>query len=165
MDIVRQGHTSPPLPEDGGQTAREVALANFIQSITKPIQQPLLPPQQHGLVKPRKKKKRPSKPSRRTAGLTAIAWPCGDTQRKARQVLMKRPGVTGRRRNYGDDLAAYLNLFKGPTSDLVIKALVALSGLDGPAMLRQIITQCFLAPLCCSRTRSYHARPSCYRGD
>jgi len=60
---------------------------------------------------------------------------------------MKRPGVTGRRRNYGDDLAAYLNLFKGPTSDLVIKALVALSGLDGPAMLRQIITQCFLAPL------------------
>ena len=94
MDIVGQGHTSPPLPEDDGQTAREVALANFIQSITKPSQQPLLPPQQHGLVKPRKEKNKPSKPSRRTARLAAIAWPCGDAQSKARQVLMKRLGVT-----------------------------------------------------------------------
>jgi len=36
-------------------------------------------------------------------------------------------------------LQRYLNLFKGPMSDLIIKALVALSGLDGPAMSRQIV--------------------------
>jgi len=37
-------------------------------------------------------------------------------------------------------LQRYLNLFKGPMSDLIIKALVALSGLDGPAMSGQIVT-------------------------
>jgi hypothetical protein len=63
MDIGGHGHTSPPSSKGGGRTTREVALANFIQSVTKSIQQPLLPPQQHGLVKPRKEKKRLSKPS------------------------------------------------------------------------------------------------------
>jgi hypothetical protein len=85
MDIGGHGHTSPPSPEGGGQTAREVVLANFIQSVTKPVQQPLLPPQQHGLVKPQKEKKRPSKPSRRSARLAATAWPRGDAQSKAKQ--------------------------------------------------------------------------------
>ena len=139
MDIVGQGHTSPPLPEDDGQTAHEVVLANFIQSITKPIQQSLLPPQQHGLVKPQKEKNRPSKPSRRSARLAAIAWPCGDAQSKARQVLMKQLGVTQEEGETMEmTLLCYLNLFKGPMSDFVIKALVALSGLDGPAVLGQI---------------------------
>ena len=141
MDIVGQGHTSPPLPEDDGQTTREVALANFIRSITKPIQQPLLPPQQHGLVKPRKEKNRPSKPSWRSARLAAIAWSCGDAHSKARQVLVKRSGVTQEEGETMEmPLLRYLNLFKGSKSDFVIKALVALSGLDGPAMLGQIAT-------------------------
>ena len=139
MDIGGQEHTSPPSPEDAGQSARKVALANFIQSITKFVQQPLLPPQ-HGLMKPRREKKRPSKPSRCSARLAAIAWPRGDAQSKARQVLMKRLGVTQEESETIEmTLQRYLNLFKGPMSDLIIKALVALSGLDRPAMSRQIV--------------------------
>ncbi|CAD6246095.1 unnamed protein product [Miscanthus lutarioriparius] len=141
MDIVGHGHTLPPLPEDDGHTTHEVVLANFIQSITKPIQQSLLCPQQHGLVKPRKEKNRPSKPSRRSARLATIAWQCGDAQIKARQVLMKRLGVTQEEGETMEmTLLCYLNLFKGPMFDFVIKVLVALSGLDGPAMLGQIAT-------------------------
>jgi hypothetical protein len=37
-------------------------------------------------------------------------------------------------------LLHYVNLFKDPMSDLVIKSLEDLSGLDGPAMLDQIMT-------------------------
>ena len=37
-------------------------------------------------------------------------------------------------------LLHYVNLFKGPMSDLVIKSLEDLSGLDGPTMLDQIMT-------------------------
>ena len=141
MDIGGHGHTSSPSLEGGGWTAREVALANFIQSVTKPVQQPLLPPQQHGLVKPRREKKRPSKPSRCSARLAAIAWPRGDAQSKARQVLMKRLDVTREESETIEmTLQRYLNLFKGPMSDLIIKALVALSGLDRPTMSRQIVT-------------------------
>jgi hypothetical protein len=44
MDIGGQGHTMPPSPEDGGPTAHEIALANFIQLVTVPVQQPLLAP-------------------------------------------------------------------------------------------------------------------------
>ena len=127
----------PPSREDGG---REVALANFIQSITKPVQQPLLPPQQHGPVNQRREKKRPGKPSWRSARLAAIAWSCGDAKSKARQVLMKRLGVQEEGETREMTLLCYVNLFKGPMSDLVIKSLEDLSGLDGPAMLDQIVT-------------------------
>ena len=72
--------------------------------------------------------------------LAAIAWPRGDAQSKARQVLMKRLGVTQEESETIEmTLQRYLNLFKGPMSDLIIKALVALSGLDRPAMSRQIV--------------------------
>jgi hypothetical protein len=54
---------------------------------------------------------------------------------------MKRLGITQEEGETMEmTLLRYLNLFKGPMSDLVIKALVALSGLDGPAMLGQIGT-------------------------
>jgi hypothetical protein len=48
---------------------------------------------------------------------------------------MKRLGVTQEEgETLERTLLRYVNLFKGPMSDLVIKALVALSGLDGPTM-------------------------------
>jgi hypothetical protein len=54
---------------------------------------------------------------------------------------MKRLGITQEEgKTMEMTLLRYLNLFKGPMSDLVIKALVALSGLDGQAMLGQIVT-------------------------
>ena len=54
---------------------------------------------------------------------------------------MKRLGVTQEEgETLERTLLRYVNLFKGPMSDLVIKALVALSGLDGPAMSGQIVT-------------------------
>ena len=49
---------------------------------------------------------------------------------------MKRLGVTQEEGETMEmTLLRYVNLFKGPLSDLVSKVLVALSGLDGPNML------------------------------
>jgi hypothetical protein len=76
---------------------------------------------------------------------------------------MKRLGITQEEGETMEmTLLRYLNLFKGPMSDLVIKALVALSGLDGPAMLG---ADCHVILPRYSRTRSGRARPSYYRGD
>jgi hypothetical protein len=54
---------------------------------------------------------------------------------------MKRLGVTQEEDETMEmTLSRYVNLYKGPLSDLVIKALVALGGLDRPAMSGQIVT-------------------------
>jgi hypothetical protein len=48
---------------------------------------------------------------------------------------MKRLGVTQEKgETLEETLLRYVHLFKGPMSDLIIKALVALSGLDGPTI-------------------------------
>ena len=73
--------------------------------------------------------------------LATIAWPRGDAQSRSRQVLMKRLGITHEEGETLEmTLLLYVNLFKGPMSDLVIKVLVALSGLNGPTMLGKIMT-------------------------
>ena len=53
---------------------------------------------------------------------------------------MKRLGVQEEGETREMTLLRYVNLFKGPMSDLVIKSLEDLSGLDRPAMLDQIVT-------------------------
>ncbi|KAJ1288127.1 hypothetical protein BS78_02G066100 [Paspalum vaginatum] len=72
-------------------------------------------------------------PVRRSARLAAIAWPRGDIQSRAQQVLMKRLGLALEdSQDLAPALQRYLNLFKGPLAGLVLKALEALCGLDGP---------------------------------
>ena len=58
-------------------------------------------------------------------------WPRGDTQAKARQVLMKRLGILDvEGLSHDDVLLHYFSLFKGPLTDDTVKALTALCGLD-----------------------------------
>jgi len=69
--------------------------------------------------------------SRRSMRIAARNWPRGDTQAKARQVLMKRLGILDNEGLSHDDLLPrYFSLFKGPLTDVVMKALTALCGLD-----------------------------------
>jgi len=64
----------------------------------------------------------------------------GDAQSRAQQILLKRLAIAqeGGFQDQEELLQRFINMFKGPLSSLVIKALEALSGLDGPALLRQI---------------------------
>ena len=68
---------------------------------------------------------------RKSLRIAAASWPRGDTQTKARQVLMKKLGVMEEEDRSTDDmLLDYFKLFGGPLSGPVIKALTALCGLD-----------------------------------
>ena len=63
-------------------------------------------------------------------------WPRGDTQAKARQVLMKRLGILDMEGlSYDNALLRYFSLFKGPLTDDAMKALTTLCGLDAAAAL------------------------------
>ncbi|KAJ1263331.1 hypothetical protein BS78_09G175900 [Paspalum vaginatum] len=135
--------TSPPSTPEPPPSAARTAATTFVEAITTPVAQPLLQPQNHQQMPPRKSgrngiKLRARAPSRRSARLAAISWPRGDIQSRARQVLMKRLGVlpeadaTPEKNQVTDAiLQCYFNLFSGPLTDLVIKALAALCGLDG----------------------------------
>ena len=60
----------------------------------------------------------------------------GDTQVKARQVIMKRLGILDDEGLSHDDLLLrYFSLFKGPLTDDVVKARTALCGLNAAATL------------------------------
>ena len=114
-----------------------------------PVVQPLLPVQEQQQNPPRKPRKRGVKlgsgaPSRKSARLAAIAWPRGDIQSRARQVLMKRLGIlpeanqeAEKNQNMEALLQRYFDLFTGPLSDLTLKALVALCGLESPGLFVQ----------------------------
>ena len=125
--------------QHAGVLEQELAAPSFIDTITHPIEQPLLHTCQQNQVKPRRTRKPPGKPTRRSARLAAIAWPMGDAQSRAQQILLKRLAIAqeGGCQDQ-EELQRFINMFKGPLSSLVIKALEALSGLDGPALLRQI---------------------------
>lgn len=71
---------------------------------------------------------------RRSVGIATKTWPRGDAEAKARQVLMKRLGVSEEEGLSPDDLLLrYVDLFKGPVTDAAVKALAALCGHDGAA--------------------------------
>ena len=58
-------------------------------------------------------------------------WPRGDTQAKARQVLMKKLGILDvQGLNHDDALLRYFSLFKGLLTDDTANSLTALCGLD-----------------------------------
>ena len=68
--------------------------------------------------------------------ITAKIWLRGDTQAKARQVLMKRLGILDvQGLNHDEAMQRYFNLFKGPLTAAAAKALTALCGLDAAAAL------------------------------
>ncbi|CAD6232924.1 unnamed protein product [Miscanthus lutarioriparius] len=85
---------------------------------------------------PPQQRKRPMVPARRSVRIAAMNWPRGDTQAKARQVLMKRLGILDvEGLSHDDVLLCYFSLFKGPLIDAAVKALTALCGLDVAAAL------------------------------
>jgi hypothetical protein len=119
------------------------AATSFIDSISAPVAQPILRPQDQRYELPKKTQRsfmgRARTSTRKSARLAAIAWPRGDIQSRARQVLMKRLGIlpesgSNQRQNRATDeeLKRYFSLFNGPLTHLATKALVALCGLDDP---------------------------------
>jgi hypothetical protein len=69
---------------------------------------------------------------RKSVRIAAKCWPKGDTQERARQVLMKRLGVLEEDNLTPDDqFLRYINLFQGPLNDSAVMALTALCGLEG----------------------------------
>ncbi|XP_066365462.1 uncharacterized protein [Miscanthus floridulus] len=92
-----------------------------------------VPVRQHS---PPQRRKRPLIPARRSVRIAAMNWPRGDTQAKARQVLMKRLGILDMEGlSHDDALLRYFSLFKGPLTDDTVKVLTALCGLHAAAAL------------------------------
>ena len=131
-------HTSTPeVHDDASQstTHNVAAVSQFLMGISQPLPQPILqgPMRQPS---PPQRRKRPPVPARRSVRIAAKIWPRGDTQAKARQVLMKRLGILDvQGLNHDEAMLRYFNLFKGPLDDDTVKALTALCGLDAAVTL------------------------------
>ena len=113
--------------------AATLAVSEFVEGFSHPLPQPILqvPPRRASLPQ---RRKRAMVPARKSVRIAAKNWPRGDTQAKARQVLMKRLGILDDEGLSHDDmLLCYFSLFKGPLNDAVVKALTALCGLDAVA--------------------------------
>ncbi|XP_066372922.1 uncharacterized protein [Miscanthus floridulus] len=90
-------------------------------------------PRQHSTPNRRKKA---LLPARRSVRIAAMNWPRGDTQARARLVLMKRLGILDRGGlSHDDALLRYFGLYKGPLNDDAVKAMTALCGLDADEAL------------------------------
>ena len=111
-------------------TANDALVSDFLQGISQSLPPPILqvPPRQHSTPNRRKK---PLLPARRSVRIAAMNWQRGDTQARARLVLMKRLGILDRGGPSHDDaLLRYFDLYKGPLNDDAVKAMTALCGLD-----------------------------------
>lgn len=102
----------------------------FISGISHPLPQPLLQVPQRRASPPQRRRKIGA-PVRRSVRIAARSWPRGDTQAKARQVLMKKLGILEEEGLSPDDqLLRYFSMLQGPLTMEVVKALSALSGID-----------------------------------
>lgn len=73
-------------------TATAAAASEFVEGFSHPLPKPILqvPPRR---ASPPQRRKKTVAPVRRSVRIAARNWPRGDTQAKARQVLMKRLGI------------------------------------------------------------------------
>jgi hypothetical protein len=117
-------------------------VASFISNHTYPVAPPLLQELHQAPPNLKTKKKQEARLTRKSMRLAAIAWPCGNIQERARQVLLKRLGLLPKEGQPSDQatvsaaLETCINLFKGPLSSLVLQALMDLCGIlppQGPA--------------------------------
>ena len=124
-----------PQTVTSAQLALQNATATFISQVTQPTPAPLLqaPLQQPRPPRPTRRGIKISAQRRKSVRIATTSWPQGDAQAKARQVLMKKLGIMEEQNSMDDTLLNYFRLFSGPLSELVIKALTALCGLDGGA--------------------------------
>ncbi|CAD6270200.1 unnamed protein product [Miscanthus lutarioriparius] len=112
------------------QQLRPEQNANAEEGISQSLPPPILQvqPRQHSTPNRRKK---PLLSTRRSVRIAAMNWQRGDTQARARLVLMKRLGILDRGGPSHDDaLLCYFDLYKGPPNDDAVKAMTALCGLD-----------------------------------
>ena len=115
--------------------ATAMAVSGFLEGISHPLPQPILQVPSRR-ASPPQRRKRAVVPARRNVHIAAMNWPRGDTQAKARQVLMKRLGILDEEGLSHDDmLLRYFSLFKGPLTDAAVKALTALCGLGAATAL------------------------------
>jgi hypothetical protein len=136
METAQQATTVFPEPELGEPATTTVA--SFISNHTCPVAPPLLQELHQAPPNLKTKKKQAARPTRKSMRLAAIAWPRGNIQERARQVLLKRLGLLPKEGHPSDQATAsatletYINLFKGPLSSLVLQALMDLCGILPP---------------------------------
>ena len=128
---------NPEVLANDGQSRPHTAavVSQFLLGISQPLPQPIL----QGPVRqpsPPQRRKRTPVPTCRSVRIAAKIWPRGDTQDKARQVLMKRLGILDvQGLSHDEAMLRYFNLFKGPLDDDTVKALTTLCGLEAAATL------------------------------
>lgn len=102
----------------------------FVQMVSLSIPPPLLQAPLRNAKRIRCPR-RPRVSTRRSLRIAAKDWPRGDTQAKARHVLMKKVGVPEDEVLSPDDrFLRYFSMFQGPLFGEVVKAMTALCGLD-----------------------------------
>jgi hypothetical protein len=138
METAQQATTV--FPELGEPATTTVA--SFISNHTCPVAPPLLQELHQAPPNLKTKNKQAARATRKSMRLAAIAWPRGNIQERARQVLLKRLGLLPKEGQSSDQATASatletcINLFKGPLSSLVLQALMDLCGIippQGPA--------------------------------
>uniref|UniRef100_A0A0A9QMD8 Uncharacterized protein n=1 Tax=Arundo donax TaxID=35708 RepID=A0A0A9QMD8_ARUDO len=126
-EVQLQGPTTP-----SAEPATPVTpTATFVGSVITPTPPPLCPRPRRRWPFPRGSSGSKGISIRRSARLARK--PQLHSMAKARNVLMKRLGIVATEDEV-DDIAIniYLDLFKGPLTELVIKAITALCGLEKP---------------------------------
>lgn len=100
--------------EAGSSSAHDARQATsvFVAGVSHSLPQPLLQVPLRRATPPQRRKKAVV-PSCRSVRIVARCWPRGDTQARARQVLMKRLGILEEGLNSDDLLLRYFSLFKG----------------------------------------------------
>jgi hypothetical protein len=138
METAQQATTV--FPELGEPATTTVA--SFISNHTCPVAPPLLQELHQAPPNLKTKKKQAARATRKSMRLAAIAWPRGNIQERARQVLLKRLGLLPKEGQPSDQATASaaletcINLFKGPLSSVVLQSLMDLCGIippQGPA--------------------------------
>lgn len=129
----RRATRAPPPASDAQDDPQDInnVTLTFINTVSCNLTPPLLQAPPRNSAPPRRQQKRTATSLRKSVRLAARTWPRGDAQAKARQVLLKKLGITEEEGlSEDDEFLRYFNLFKGPLTDEVIKAMTALCGLD-----------------------------------